>query len=407
MRIAIVNQFGYLAGGTEVYLSNLIPELRRRGFEIGFWHELNLPGNGSQPIVAAGGSPVYSVQSLGLEAARETLEKWSPDLIYNQGAASDQLNSCLLSIAPMVQFVHTYHGTCISGNKAWAFPQPRPCGRPFGWPCLAHYFPHRCGGLNPLTMIEQYKIQSRRLDSLRRCAFLLTASNHMRQEYLQHGFDPDRVIVAGLYIPLGSPRSVEHPGQEEIRILFSGRMSWLKGGMELLNAVPIVAQKANRPVRLTLVGDGPDRAKWESHAASLCAQHSGIQFQFFKWSSRQECEDLYQQHHILAMPSVWPEPFGLSGQEAFAFGLPAAAFAVGGIRDWLQDGVNGHLASGDPPSASALAVAILRCVSDPEHYEELRRGALSSAGRFSLERHLRILLPVFESAVKGRVTLTR
>jgi glycosyltransferase involved in cell wall biosynthesis len=79
------------------------------------------------------------------------------------------------------------------------------------------------------------------------------------------------------------------------------------------------------------------------------------------------------------VPSVWPEPFGLVGPEAAAYGVPAAAYAVGGIPDWLQDGVNGHLAPGNPPMAAGLADAIVNCLGDPAHYEQLRRGALAAA----------------------------
>jgi glycosyltransferase involved in cell wall biosynthesis len=406
MRIAIVNQFGHIAGGTEVYLSNLLPELRRRGFETGFWHELDVPGNREQPISSSEETAVYSVQDLGLAAARQALVNWKPDLIYSQGVASAEWDSCLYSIAPVVQFIHTYHGTCISGNKAWKFPQARPCDRRFGWSCLAHYYPHRCGGLSPITMIEDFATQSQRLKALGRCAFLLTASNHMRREYLQHGFEADRIFVAGLYVPPRSGRNVMPSGLKEIRILFSGRMGWLKGGRLLLDALPIVAQKTNRRIKMTLVGGGPERAEWESHAAFLSSSHPQLSFSFLKWSSQQECEALYEQHHLLAVPSVWPEPFGLTGPEASQFGLPAVAFAVGGISDWLEDGVNGHLASADPPTASGLAEAIGKCVSDPVHYEKLRQAALRTAGRFSLERHFQTLLPVFESAVKSGAPYT-
>ena len=49
------------------------------------------------------------------------------------------------------------------------------------------------------------------------------------------------------------------------------------------------------------------------------------------------------------VPSIWPEPFGQVGPEAGLYGVPAAAFAVGGTPSWLTDGVNGRLAPGDPP----------------------------------------------------------
>ncbi len=44
---------------------------------------------------------------------------------------------------------------------------------------------------------------------------------------------------------------------------------------------------------------------------------------------------------IVAVPSVWPEPFGIVGIEGFAAGRPAVASRIGGIGDWLDDGVSG------------------------------------------------------------------
>ena len=65
---------------------------------------------------------------------------------------------------------------------------------------------------------------------------------------------------------------------------------------------------------------------------------------------------------LLVVPSLWPEPFGLVGLEAARHRLPVAAFAVGGIPDWLRPGVNGYLAPGDPPTPGGLADAIIACL---------------------------------------------
>jgi glycosyltransferase involved in cell wall biosynthesis len=95
------------------------------------------------------------------------------------------------------------------------------------------------------------------------------------------------------------------------------------------------------------------------------------------------------------MPSLWPEPFGLIGPEAGLSGVPSAAFAVGGIPEWLRDGVNGHLAPADPPSAAGLAEAIVRCLREPEEYSRLCAGALTAARAFSVKEHIRRLTDIF------------
>ena len=91
---------------------------------------------------------------------------------------------------------------------------------------------------------------------------------------------------------------------------------------------------------------------------------------------------------VLAVPSTWPEPFGLVGLEAAALGVPAVAFDVGGIREWLRPGVNGYLVPGDPPRVSAFAEALVRVFSNAAELKAMGRRAVSVARDLSLDRHL-------------------
>lgn len=75
--------------------------------------------------------------------------------------------------------------------------------------------------------------------------------------------------------------------------------------------------------------------------------------------------------------------------------MPVAAFDVGGIHDWLVDGVNGYLASGNPPTSAGLAKAIIKCLGDPATHARLRTGALEVSQQFNIKNHLTALLDVF------------
>jgi glycosyltransferase involved in cell wall biosynthesis len=97
---------------------------------------------------------------------------------------------------------------------------------------------------------------------------------------------------------------------------------------------------------------------------------------------------------------VWPEPFGLVGPEAGLRSVPTVAFAVGGVTDWLREGVNGYLASGDSPTSENLAATIVKCFHNPVVYARLQRGALEVARQFKMERHLASLLNVLEKVAQ-------
>jgi glycosyltransferase involved in cell wall biosynthesis len=155
--------------------------------------------------------------------------------------------------------------------------------------------------------------------------------------------------------------------------------------------LPEVQGRLERRLRVTFAGDGPDRSACEKAAGALRSDKISIEFR--GWLGGAELDEVLRRAHLLVYPSIWPEPFGLSGLEAGLFGVPSVAFAVGGIPEWLHEGVNGHLAE---VGAGPLAAAIVRSVKDPRHYAELRAGASRRAHEYSLDAHLSQLLKIFE-----------
>ena len=185
-------------------------------------------------------------------------------------------------------------------------------------------------------------------------------------------------------------------------LLFAGRMDHLKGGMLLLEAVPSIQRRLNRPLSLVFAGDGPDRQLWESRAHQIAFEGSDLSISFSGWRGEEQLGILMRESRLLVVPSVWPEPFGSVGMAAARYAVPAAAFAVGGIPQWLHEGVNGHLAPGSPPTAAGLADAVVRCLDAPRHYEELSRGACRMAATFTMDCHLPKLVGVLERVVDER-----
>ena len=416
MRIAITTWNRRKSGGAETYLSEVIAELHRAGHSVSLWHEIDEPAD-RQQIAMPDGAMVWSVADIGARRALDGLREWQPDLIYLNGLHDAALEEAIIETAPTVFFAHAYHGTCISGSKTFKRPTATPCNRRFGWQCLLHYYPRRCGGLNPITMMKQYRIQSKRLNHLRNCKAIATNSEHMRNEFLNHGIQQQCVRKISLpvmsrelhSIAIGkanSAHAAESPAINfdnragEWRLLFLGRMDVLKGGRMLLDALPRVCSSLDRPLRVTFAGDGPDRADWEMEAAKVRTENKRLTFAFTGWVQGHEMETLFANCDLLVMPSLWPEPFGLVGPEAGLRGVTAAAFAVGGINDWLIDGVNGHLASGNPPTAEGLAEAILKCLCDQDYHNRLQRGAVEVAMRFSMKSHVAALLEVFQGAAQ-------
>ena len=160
------------------------------------------------------------------------------------------------------------------------------------------------------------------------------------------------------------------------RVLWLGRATELKGGDHVIDALPEAADRLGRPLSLTVAGDGPALDNWRA-----LALRRGVAAEFIGWVDSERRLELLRSVDLLAVPSLWPEPFGLVGIEAGCVGLPSVGYAVGGIPDWLVSGETGELAPGDPPTTAGLAAAIVRALRDPTHYAQLRLGAWKMAKR--------------------------
>jgi glycosyltransferase involved in cell wall biosynthesis len=300
-----------------------------------------------------------------------------------------EIDRALVDIVPVVKFMHGYFGTCISGLKMHAFPSACACERTFGPACLALFLPRRCGRFSPVALVSQWRWAEMQRTLFDKYAAVVVASDHMRNEYVRNGVDPRQTVVNPLF-PTDLPTRVhDQPDAARPHVAFIGRMTALKGGDLLIRAVRHASDRLRMPVRLTMMGEGPQRAEWEGLAREL-----SVPAVFTGWVDGAPRWPLLSDVTLLAMPSVWPEPFGLVGLEAGAVGVPAIAMAIGGVGEWLRDGVNGVAVTG-PPSAAALGDALAAVLPDTGRLASLRMGARRVADRMSLANHLDRLEIVF------------
>jgi glycosyltransferase involved in cell wall biosynthesis len=393
MRLLIATQHFGMVGGVETYLRAVLPGLVARGFEVAVLAETGEPTGGilaDCPSVRAWTTRGKTGGDLLALAGAE-----APEVVYTHGLGEPALEDELSSRFPTVYYGHNYGGLCISGTKCHGFPGPQPCSRPLGPACLALYLPRRCGGRNPLTMLGMYRTERRRRRVLGSCRAVLVASRHMAAEMARNGVAADRVHIVPYPVATLADPTPPSPRSRTGRVLFVGRITELKGWSHLIDAVPRAAAALGRPLTLVVAGDGPDRAKFE-----LAAGRAGIRAEFLGWVGPEQREAEMRKADVLVVPSVWPEPFGLVGIEAGCVGLPAVAYAVGGIPDWLTPGESGESAPGDRPDPRELAAAIVRAVGDQAHWQRLRVGAWKTAQRFTPDAHLDLLVPILEAAAR-------
>jgi glycosyltransferase involved in cell wall biosynthesis len=395
MRILVANWTRRTAGGAERYLQALLPALARRGHALALLAERDESDAGLRIDAPRGGVALLGAGLAAGEAA-DAARGWRPDVVFVHGLESSDLERRLVDGHAAALFTHGYYGTCISGTKRHAFPFPEACRRPLGPACLLLYFPRRCGGLDPRTMMREYERQQARRALLPRYRAVVAGSEHMRREYGAHGVERGRLHVAPMPPTTLQPDPGPPAPREMVgRLLFLGRLTALKGVAQLLLEIPLAERRLGRPLGLDVAGDGPEEASLRE-----TARRRGVAAVFHGWVDEARRLELLRQADLLVMPSLWPEPFGLAGIEAACVGLPTAAYRLGAIPEWLEPGVSGELAPGELPTRGALAQAIAAALESDAHLQRLRVGAWERARTRTMDDHVAALERIFE-AVAG------
>ena len=91
----------------------------------------------------------------------------------------------------------------------------------------------------------------------------------------------------------------------------------------------------------------------------------------------------YSAADVMVVPSR-QEAFGQTASEAITCGTPVVAFALGGLPDIVEDGVNGRLAQ--PFEIEQLAKAIVWVLSDSERHARLSEAAREHAAQWDKQR---------------------
>jgi phosphatidylinositol alpha-1,6-mannosyltransferase len=153
-------------------------------------------------------------------------------------------------------------------------------------------------------------------------------------------------------------------------ILYVGRMdveSRHKGQEHLLSAFPYILQKYH-DCQLIMVGDGQDRARLISIAASLpqkCHQRIFIP----GYLSNDRLSDLYGVCYVFVMPSIG-EGFGLVFLEAMAHGKPCIGGKVDATPCLIHENITGLLLD-DPHSPKQIADKVIELMDNPERAQKM------------------------------------
>lgn len=199
---------------------------------------------------------------------------------------------------------------------------------------------------------------------------VITVSYAMQQDLVKHGWSQSKISVAwnGVNPNLYDPCKVDQNDVKRLRneygipkewnmILFVGRLTWVKGARNILQAMPFVLKEFPN-TKLVILGKGEEQRDIVETAERLNIKNNVVYH--FDFVPEKERIIHYAAADLCVFPSLY-EPFGIVSLEAMAMEKPVIVGARGviGFREQIiNSGIdqNGMHINGDDPVDIAWAI---------------------------------------------------
>lgn len=289
---------------------------------------------------------------------------WKPDVIHAHWWLPGGVVGAYAARRRGVPLVLTTHGTDVEQLRRARWIQPLARG------AFAQARVVTCGS----TYLRERLVESRAADSARLRVIPMPV-NPLFLAALEGGVKPERVS--------GAP----------LRILTVARLSRQKSIDTLLDALGILRARG-LAARLTVVGDGDQRAALEQRARALNVEPP---VEFLGMRPQSELPAHYAGCDVFVLPSQ-REGLGLALAEALLGGAPVIAARSGGVTDIVRDGETGLLFP--ERDAGALAAALETYARDPERAARLAvNGRALVLERFTPARVAQQFLEIYAHAI--------
>jgi len=358
MKILFANNLCGHYGGVEQVVAHTVRELTRRG------HTCHLAyaraGTGPEAFAKLFASALQCKDFVGPPKAvagfafTEITDRLKPDVVFFHKVDRLPQGVERATAYRTVVLVHDHDLWCPTG-LGYDRRTRKMCTHTAGWQChlsLA-FLERKEGGLLPfrITGVRRKVCEMRRYHHF---DAILPNSKFIREKLLANGFPPERTHLC--HPVLEQADVAPTPPPEEPVILFVGSLIRGKGVDLLLKALA----ELRCTYTLHIVGAGKSEASLRALATSLGIVKA---VDFAGWVPNDRVAQFYRGAKLIAVPSAWPEPFGLVGLEAMRHGRPVVAFRAGGIPDWLVHDETGLLVP--PLDVPGYTAALERVLTEP------------------------------------------
>lgn len=406
MRILQVLDKTAQEGGVAVHVADLSLALRERGHDV----EILRLFDTSQP--APPGCPGDSLRlpfSYGVipglmrrAALRELLGIARPQLIHLHGAftrLSPLLLADMQACAPVVGTLHDTRPFCFVMTRRFA-PTGEPCSRRCGAGCFTTGCVRPADAVDALRLVRRWAMDGASLRQWRTLSRVVVPSTWLGGLAEQHGIPADRLRVVPHGTQVMAQATARRSGANPPGIVYVGSLLDYKGVGVLVDAL---AELEDLPWTAAFIGDGPMRAALEQQL-----RRHGLRERVALMghvADRKVITARLAEARMLVLPSIVPESFGMAGLEALAAGAPVVSFGLGGVAEWLRDGIDGLVAH--EVSATELARQMRRLLLDGARAEQLGANGIDEVRRrFTKEMAIDRLASIYaELAIENRSSI--
>ncbi|MDP6409019.1 MAG: glycosyltransferase [Planctomycetota bacterium] len=195
----------------------------------------------------------------------------------------------------------------------------------------------------------------------------ISPSRFLRAKHLDSAaFEPHTFLFSDNGMRTDHVRALEKAPASDGRVRFGfvGSLVWYKGDEVMVRAMQLLA--GTRAV-LNVYGDF--RPREDPHHAELGREAEGAPVVFKGRFDNARLSEVYAEIDVLVVPSIWFENSPITIHEAYLTRTPVLASDIGGMAEFVRDGVDGLLFEvGNPED---LAEKMRRFLDEPDLAEEL------------------------------------
>ena len=339
-KILFISQYAGFIGGLEKYMHSLSLLLRENGFNTCALY-VEKTNRAEEFLSGFDGHKNFSEMS-DMSADDYGL------VTMHKISRPDVLEKILAKFSPTT-FVHDHDYFCPKGYKYYPYKRIN-CARAHNalvcGICSSIVPPrHITNGI--WAMLKKNFVESTRLCGLVKiCPQFVVLSDFMKRELIANGIAEEKIKILHPWIKAAA-NPVQKSEGGKIKLVFAGQQVMSKGIPLLLEA----AKLFKCDYSLDILGAGGRLEDFRK-----ISENMGLKDRVFFRGWVSDTAQYFEKAHIALFPSMWQEPFGLTGIEAMNAHTPVVGFDVGGVGEWLKDGFNGILVKERDTTAMAAAV---------------------------------------------------